>query len=270
MNNPLVTIIMSAYNDEKYIHSAIESIINQTYKNWKLILINDDSSDNTEAVIKPFLKNTNRINYIKNKKTNGLITNLNYALDLADGKYIARLDSDDIWIDSEKLNDQVNYLENHKDYVLTGTWGFKISSDETPKAPIMYPVTDKKIHNYFLIENCFIHSSVLIRKSTLDKVGFYDPEFPSAEDYGLWVKLGTSGKLYNLPKYMTGYRVNPKGISYNKYAEQISSSIKIVNKFKDYYPFYTIGLLLWYVRKFFPRDLREALSRNFRSRFVSK
>ena len=104
---------MSTYNDSGYIGKAIKSVLSQSYDNFEFIIIDDSSQDNTEEIVKGF--DDGRIIYIKNEENKGLLFNLNKGINLAQGEYIARIDSDDWWIDKEKLKKQVDFLDNNTD-----------------------------------------------------------------------------------------------------------------------------------------------------------
>ena len=113
MKNPLVSILMPVYNSEKYLREAIKSILNQTFTNFELIIINDGSTDNSLKIIKSF--KDNRIKIIKNKGNLGLIKTLNKGIDLAQGKYIARMDADDIAM-PKRLEKQIAFFNENPDY----------------------------------------------------------------------------------------------------------------------------------------------------------
>src|SRR5205085_5008645 len=112
MSKPEVSILMSAFNVEKYIAFAIESVINQTYKNWELIIIDDASNDKTPEIVNKYKKKDKRIRYHSVDCNQGSFKCLNQGILLSSGKYIANLDSDDIWIDKNKLERQIKFLNN--------------------------------------------------------------------------------------------------------------------------------------------------------------
>ncbi len=258
---PQISIITAAYNSEDYIDDCIKSIRSQTYSNWELIIINDGSTDDTEKAILEFSRKDSRIKYHKNDKNIGLIATLNKGIKISTGTYIARLDTDDIWVDPMKLQKQLDYLQKEPNTILIGTWGYRLNSKGENIGNIQYPTSDRSIRNYILIENCFLHSAVMFNRDIVIKNGLYSKEFKSAEDYELWLKLGRSGEFHNLPKYMVGYRINDSGISATRYKEQQLHTIKAVNRYKEDYPFSTVALFLWRIRSIIPRDLRERISR---------
>lgn len=265
MKKPIVSVIMATYNDDLYLKKSVESVLTQSLNNFELVIVNDASTDNTVNIIKSISKKDKRIVYVKNSRRMGLIASLNAGIKISKGKYIARLDSDDLWINDAKLMKSVELLEKKPEIVLVGSWARRINTNNKVVAYVKYPLTDTEIRNYLMIENCFVHSSVLFRKNIVDKVGAYDSQFDSAEDYGLWVKIGTSGKLMNIPEYLVDYRVNPNGISHTRYLTQLNSTIKVVKKYRNFYRKASFGLVLWHIRKCIPRGLREGTSRRARN-----
>ncbi len=250
---PIVSIVMSTYNDERYISKAIKSVVNQTYVNWEFIIINDNSSDKTEYIIFSILKSDPRLVYIKNKKNLGLTANLNKGIKKAKGKYIARIDSDDIWTAKSKLNKQVKFLNSHLDYALIGTWAQVINENNQKLYVLKYPIDDKEIKKVILRENCFLHSSVLIRKEDLKDVGYYNSNNETSQDHELWLELGRRRKLCNIPQILIKYRLNSEGTSRTKRIKQLNETIKAIKKNRHYYPGFTIAWILWNTRKFYPR-----------------
>jgi glycosyltransferase involved in cell wall biosynthesis len=264
MNLPIVSIITSTKNNAASIKEAIESVLHQTYKNWELIVINDNSSDNTAEIVEQYANNDKRIMYYKNDVNLGLTASLNDGLKKAKGEYIARLDSDDIWIDREKLADQVTFLNTHPHYGLVGSWAYTIDTQGKRISDRIYPIKDKDIRNYLLLENCFIHSSVVMRRSVVEKINGYNELFKYAQDYDLWLRIAKTSKVYNLPKFSVYYRINTKGISQTKYDEQLAETIAIVKKNRRAYKHYFPSIIFWNIRAYIPKNVREGLSRVIR------
>lgn len=198
MEDIKISIIMGIYNCEKYLDESIESIINQTFKNWELIMCDDGSKDNTYNIAKNFEKQyPKKIKVIKNEKNLGLNETLNKCLKLAKGKYIARQDGDDVSI-SNRLEIEYDFLEKNPQYALVsakmsffdegGEWG-ELTVKQQP---------DK---NDFVKGPPFAHAPVLIRKEVLEKVGGYtvDEKLLRVEDYHLWFKIYAQGYIgYNI------------------------------------------------------------------------
>lgn len=189
---------MGIYNCEDTLDEAIESIFNQTYTDWELIMCDDASTDCTYEIAKKYYdKYPDKIKLIKNKKNQGLNITLNNCLKIADGEYIARMDGDDISI-SERLEKEVNFLETHREYALVSCP--MIHFDEngdflTGKAKEYPQKTD------LLVGGMFCHAPCMIRKNVYDEVGGYtvDKRLIRVEDFNLWQKIYAKGyKGYNL------------------------------------------------------------------------
>jgi glycosyltransferase involved in cell wall biosynthesis len=227
-DNPYITVLMPVYNCEQYIHDAVRSILNQSYTNFELLVIDDASADNTASIIKSF--SDERIHFIEKPKNTGYTNSLNYGLTLAKGKYIARMDGDDISL-PERFEKQVAFLEANPDVVVCGTT-YKILG--SPKS-ITIPQTHDAIKIGLLWGNCIAHPSVMIRKEALDPFSKpYDTLKEPAEDYDLWVRLLAEGKLHNLPEVLLEYRTYSNQVSRKRAEEQKRSDIETKFKLFDY------------------------------------
>ena len=238
LQNPKVSVLMPVYNCELYIREAVDSILNQTFADFEFIIIDDCSSDATVSIIKSF--NDSRINLIIKPENTGYTNSLNYGLSIAKGKYIARMDGDDISL-PERFAKQIVFLENNLEYVLCGT-ALKVINQEKI---IQYPENHIDIKTEFLNQNCIIHPSVMLRKSIFDVHNFsYNLNKEPAEDYDLWARLSKVSKLYNLPEILLHYRIHQHQVSKLKNDIQIKSSnetkfmvwnfLEIDEKFKDF------------------------------------
>lgn len=270
MTDPKVSIIMSTYNDASYITQAIDSVLMQDFDNWEYIIINDASSDATEKIVNKYLKHDNRFVYIKNDTNLGLTANLNSGIDMAKGKYIARIDSDDVWAKTGKLKKQVEFLDNNPDHALVGSWAIAINENQDKLYELKYAAEDSKIRDQILINNCFIHSSVLMSKDDVEKIGNYNPINTTSQDYELWLELANRKKVHNIPEYLVYYRINPNGTSIKKSRKQIAETISIVKRHKNFYPNYWKAILSWNIRKYYPMWLRGELSVKIKKQFRLK
>ena len=217
---PKVSVIMGVYNGSKRIQTAIESILNQTFMDFELIICDDGSIDNSVEIIKKFANKDQRIKLIKNKKNLGLASTLNNCLELAKGEYIARMDDDDI-SHPDRFKKQVSFLDSHPEYALVGSsrnmyddngiWGINIIEGERTKFDIYMGRT-------------FVHPSVMIRKSAILDVGGYttSSETERTEDFDLWCKLYTKGyKGYNLSDILIDYYESKDSYNKRKYKYRI-------------------------------------------------
>ena len=239
MNIPLISIILPTYNwNHTWLSESIDSVINQSYSNFELIIINDASDNDIEKTILEFINKDNRIKYYKNEENIQLTRTLNKGIELSKWKYIARIDDDDIWIDEKKLEKQVIFMEKNTDYWLCWTWIIIIDEFWNEINRVLYRSFDKNIKNNITWLNQFAHSSVIIRKSILEKVWRYTNKkyCKYTEDYDLWLKIWIHSKLYNLEEYSIKYRVRKWSITWKKKFNQKINTFLIWLKYIYFYP----------------------------------
>lgn len=263
MKIPLVSIILPVYNGANRIKEAIKSVIGQTYTNWELLVVDDGSQDNTGKIVEDFIKNNQRIKYVKNELNFGIQKTLNRGLKESKGQYIARIDDDDIWIDIDKLSKQVEFLDNNPDYVLTGTGVIVVNEKGNELFRYLLPETDIKIRNNILSKNCFAHSSVVFKKDMALSFKGYDESVNTRhiEDYDLWLKLGSIGKFVNLPIYAVKFTCRDQSISSKNKQEQFKKNITIIKKYKNKYPNYFRAVSMSYLRLIIYRFILKLLIR---------
>jgi len=207
----LVSIVLPVYNGSQYIEEAIDSILAQLYTNFELIVCNDGSKDNSASIIQSY--SDSRIRFFQ-QENQGLAATLNNCISVSKGKYIARQDQDDI-SRPDRLAQQVEFLENNKEYGMVGTWAEiweqRISTARFHK----HPSDNLKLKFDLLFNNPFVHSSVMIRKSALDEVGGYstDRDRQPPEDYELWSRIARKFKVANIPEMLHIYREIPQSMS---------------------------------------------------------
>ncbi|MEW4328511.1 glycosyltransferase family 2 protein [Rossellomorea marisflavi] len=207
----LVSIIMPAYNCEEFISETIESVINQTYKNWELIVIDDCSTDNTKEKILEMLKQDKRIFYKCLKENSGAAIARNTAVNLAKGKYIAFLDSDDLWR-NEKLHKQLNFMKENN-YYFSSTNYNKIDEDGNDLDRVV-TTPFKRDYNY-LLKSCPGNSTVIYNAEKLGK--FNIPNIKKRNDYVMWLSVIKESKwLYGLNETLSSHRIRQGAISSNK------------------------------------------------------
>lgn len=218
--NPLVSVLMAVYNGEKFLREAIDSILNQTYTNFEFLIVNDGSADLTEEIILSY--SDSRIRYIKNETNLKLIESLNKGLELANGKYIARMDADDISLPN-RIEKQVAFLEDNLEIGVLGTWVRTIGLENN------YEVHFKQGHDQIRFElffhNYLHHPTVMLRNDLIKKNKIYYENYLHAEDYALWVKLTEFTKIDILPEILVNYRIHESNISeVHKNQQQIQTS----------------------------------------------
>ena len=205
---------MPVYNESLYIKEAINSVLCQTYQDFELIIIDDFSTDNTVDLIKQF--NDDRIVFIQKEKNTGYTVSLNLGIEISQGKYIARMDGDDI-CHEDRYKDQFEFLENNSDYVLCGSQYNRLDDQK----PFILPSENDDIKAMLLRGNQFIHPSVMMRKAVLIENNIrYNKDREPAEDYDLWVRLMPFGKFMNLKKTLISYRIHSGQISQSSFKIQ--------------------------------------------------
>ncbi|MBR3148450.1 MAG: glycosyltransferase family 2 protein [Alphaproteobacteria bacterium] len=225
---PRISVIMPAYNSEKYIGEAIESILNQTFKDFELIIINDGSTDNTAKIVKEYAKKDKRINFVDNKKNQGLISVLNQGIDLCRGEYIARMDSDDISLPT-RFAKQIEYMDAHHECGVLGTW-FQCFGNSTAK--VRHPERIKILN--ILHDQHVGHPTVMVRKSVMDNYGFYyDANYKHAEDFELWSRMVFVTEIRNLPEILLKYRWGNTNVSVLHATEQLDAANHVKQNILD-------------------------------------
>lgn len=212
MWQPLVSIIMPAYNCEKYIEKSIQSVICQTYKNWELLIIDDGSKDRTLEIIKKFQKEDFRIKVIKNEINLGVSETRNKGIASAKGDWIAFLDSDDLWV-NDKLEKQIKLIENKgAEFVFTGS--SYITEEGIPYQGIFEveeKITYKKLRN----QNIISCSSVLLKKFFFENIKMEKDDMH--EDYAVWLRILREGVIaHGINEPLLIYRISKNSKSGNK------------------------------------------------------
>jgi len=219
-----VSIIMPVYNGEKYLEAAIDSIRNQSYKNWELIVINDGSTDNTENIIGQYADN--RLKYVKNEANLGLIPTLNKAINFCDGEYIARMDADDI-CEKDRLSKQVKFLDKHSSIAMCGTNAIVIDENGNKKGNIVNVSSNDYIQINLLFSVPIIHPSVMLRSQVLKNYR-YDENYKHIEDYELWCRIADEHKICNLSSKLLEYRWHTSNISVQNNSVQEKRKDKVI------------------------------------------
>lgn len=200
---PSVSVVMPAYNAEKYLREAIDSILAQTYKDFEFIIINDGSTDRTKEIILSY--SDPRIVYLENEENSGICVTLNKGLDAARGRYIARMDSDDIAL-PDRFAIQVDYMDQHPDIGVCGS-DIEVFGEGIEPHIFTQLHTPGECAAGLLFNPCFAHPSVFIRKEIIDKYDLrYKDEFRGLEDFELWWQISKYSKLNNIAKALLKYR----------------------------------------------------------------
>jgi glycosyltransferase involved in cell wall biosynthesis len=218
LSNPKITVLMPVYNCELYIREAVDSILNQTFADFEFLILDDASTDATVAIIKTY--NDPRIQLIQKPQNSGYTNSLNNGLSIAKGEYIARMDGDDISL-PERFAKQVAFMDANPEVVVCGC-AFQILGSDKISSGCEF---NDDIKLAMLKESCIGHPTAMIRKSILEKNNIlYDNKMEPAEDYDLWVRLLSFGKLHNLQEILLYYRNHEQQISVTKKEKQRSKA----------------------------------------------
>ena len=227
-NEPLVSVIIPAYNAEKCVGYTLDTVINQTYKNLEIIIVNDCSTDKTLDVLNEYAKKDKRIRVMSNDKNSGVAETRNNALKAATGEYIAFIDADDIWA-LEKIEKQLNFmLEN--DYKFTYTsYGFIDNEGNPTCKPFIVPkeVTFKAL----LKQNVINTSTILVKKELWGERFFHDDHLH--EDFIMWLEIlrDSLDKAYGFQEVVVDYRLTVGSRSRNKW-KSMKTTYKVYKYFK--------------------------------------
>ncbi len=223
MTIPRITVLMPVYNGEGFLRAALESILNQTFSDFELLVIDDGSTDASHEIAAAFADP--RIRIETNGRNLGLIATLNRGLELARGEYIARMDADDISL-PKRFERQIAFLDAHPQIGGCGTWFEKVTPAGTTTRRM--PDSPALIRLFLLFDNPFLHSSMMLRRRLLDTHGLrFDPAYPHSEDYDFWVRCTSIADMANLPEVLVRYNDHPANISHRFSQEQDTAANQI-------------------------------------------
>jgi len=228
--NPEISVVMPVYNTEKYVEGAVRSILTQTYQDFEFLIIDDGSTDNTREILKRF--DDPRIRIITNPKNLGLSKSLNIAINEAKGKYIARMDADDISIPF-RLETQLDFLSKNPDYALVGSSYYQIDEKGEIISLVRVLTDDNEIRAGLTKQNWFGHGSVMMLKNAFLQCGGYDETFKFAQDYDLWLRIADKYKVANIEEPLYQWRSSAGNISSAKAAEQKFFASLAIDKAKE-------------------------------------
>ena len=236
-NKPLVSVIMPVYNGEKFLKYSIESILNQTYRNFEFIIIDDGSTDNSLKIIKEYQKKDKRIKVIENKKNLGIAFSYNQAINLAKGDLIACMEADDI-SNKNRFYFQVSEFIREKDLIIVGS-NIEIINEKNKTIGLrLYPYSHKKIIKSIIFKSPFAQPSVMFKKKIYFISKGYNEQYKNAMDYDLWFRILKLGKGKNIQKYLLKYRIHKNQSKSKKLKNQLKETINIQKKYlfkKDYF-----------------------------------
>ena len=254
---------MPTYNRVSILRRAVESVRDQLFADWELVVINDASTDGTRTFLDDLAKEDLRVRPIHNPKNNypDISKNLNLGMEAAQGKYIARLDDDDYWCDKDSLQKQFDFLESHPDYMIVGGGTIVIDGDDHERFRYFKLETDEAIRSKALFANPFTHSTVMFRRDAALAAGGYG-DFRNAEDWDLWLRMGLKGKFYNFQEYFVRYTMNEESKTFIFKRSQSREILRLIKAHRNEYPNYLAAFCLngmQYLYSLLPLGVRRLL-----------
>lgn len=253
MKSPLVSVVLSVYNGAATLSRCLNSIAAQSYTPLEIIFIDDGSQDDTRSVLAQWHSkhNTIPLTILQNGSNQGLAPSLNRGINAARGKYIARIDADDLWL-PEKITKQVAFLENHPDYGMVGS--FYINERAGHQYHIRLPITDTEIKRHMFRKNPFGHSCVVLRRDLVLSVGGYNGQL--REDRDLWFRLIPHTHLHNIPEFLVIRNISSSHFTSPK---ELRRNIRTVHTYIQKYraPLWTYIWLLEPIAVFFYHTVKK-------------
>lgn len=227
---PEISVIMSVYNGETYLREAIESVINQTFESWELIIINDCSTDSTGEILSEFASKDERIKVHPNEVNLRLPTSLNKAISLCSGKYIARMDADDICL-PDRLQKQYKFMEENQDVALSSCRFMTVKNGVYMSGGAGGRCDNAALRAMLLVANPILHPGVIAKAEVMKKFN-YDTTLTCTEDLELWTRMAMENqKIEILPECLLIYRLHDKQITSTTLERQHIEVLKIQNKY---------------------------------------
>jgi glycosyltransferase involved in cell wall biosynthesis len=238
IHKPTITVLMAVYNGEKGLKNTIESILNQTYKDFEFLIIDDCSTDRTVEIIKAY--KDNRIRIYSNESNLGQTKSLNVGLRLAEGKYIARMDADDYSM-LERLERQYKFITEHQEYSVVGTDCLIVDKSNTKRSVSKGCVKNEDIIMKLITGSPINHVSVLMKKEDIIDVGGYNPEYKISADFDLWSRLIRKGyKITTLNEILCAYRISDDSYSCRNETQKMEENADIIYKNIKYLSNYNV------------------------------
>ena len=222
-----ITVLMTVKNGEPYLASALESVLGQHYSNFKFLILDNASTDQSREIIKGY--NDSRIELVALAKDLGQTGALNKGLELINTQYVARIDADDI-AKPQRLANQMAFLKDNPSVGLVGSWYEIIDELGNVKSKNKLPTRHNEILNSMLFENQFVHSSVIFDRQAALASGGYNQKFRHAQDYALWWDLGLQGQVANYPDYLVQIREHAGQVTRFFHKEAAEEPRKIIMK----------------------------------------
>ena len=220
--SPTVSVLLPVYNAGPYIRAAVDSVLSQSFEDFELLLLDDGSTDESLLILREYERRDCRVQVLS-RENRGLVASLNELIDAARGRYLARMDADDVCM-VRRFERQLMFLNSRPDHVAVGGWIMQMNASGLPIGTLKSAVSHVEIDQAHLSGHTSIcHPTVLMRKDAVVSVGGYREAFMHAEDLDLWLRLAELGKLANLAEVVLSYRLHAGSISQANIVSQHSA-----------------------------------------------
>lgn len=204
--SPAVSVVMSVYNGERFLHEAVDSVLAQSFSDFELLVVDDGSTDSTARILAEYASSDPRV-IVHRQANQGSPAALNLGFSLARAPLVARMDADDVAV-PDRLERQQRFLAEHETVALLGGAVTLVDESGRAFAEVQYPLSDAEIREAFAYTTPFVHSAVMLRKETFERLGGYRPIFDPAEDVDLWLRIAEGYELANLTELVVRYRMH--------------------------------------------------------------
>lgn len=225
-SDPAISVIMPAYNAQRHLEEALRSIFAQSFSSFELIVIDDASQDHTAEILASYVEQDPRLVLLKNNVNLGITRTRNRGLEVARGKYIACLDSDDVAL-PERFKKQHEFLEGNSDYVLVGSDLEIIDEASQVLGMRTYPTSDSAIRKVFTRQNPFAQPASMFVAEVARSLGGYRNKFPVCEDYDLFLRMAEKGMVANIPEVLTRYRISTSQSKSTRLKETLGNTLQV-------------------------------------------
>ena len=226
---PTVSVVMPAFNAAEFIDEAISSILEQTFRDFEFIIVDDGSTDDTADILQKYAGADGRVRVFR-QANQGVIAALNCGCRMAQGQFIARMDADDVSL-PQRFDRQLEFLKGHPEIGILGTWASEIDKQGSVIGTWCLPASPKVLKWTHFFRVGVIHPTVLMRREILEKVNFYRPEAMYADDWDLWLRASAITEFGNTPEILFKYRISGKNISKRLRQECLEAPIKLLVPF---------------------------------------
>jgi glycosyltransferase involved in cell wall biosynthesis len=233
MTTPKLSVLMTVRNGERFLPAAVESILEQTFTDFELLIRDDGSDDGTHALLRAYAARDSRVKVWVDEPNLGIVRSMNTLFGRARGEYVNRHDADDVSV-PDRYAQQVAFLDAHPETGLVGTPVEIIGADDVPvpvRVPYFSTAPDNATIQQQLLQGCcFCQGSVMFRRALLEQVGAYDEALEQAEDYDLWLRMAEVTQLANLTTPLYRYRRHTESISSRRWAQQTLNGAQVIEK----------------------------------------